>query len=123
MSQVINLTAGAIEYTWDTTITASDDISSDTVTMCLGGYDEPSTFIVPDVITHPTPTTAVVKLLVGGDFVPASGTYWLWVKVTDSPEVIPRRGSRVTIVGAPPSTPPSGAGYGFGVYGAGNYSN
>ena len=101
MSQTITLSAGAVEYTYPLTIveTAGKDISADTVQLSLG------TDLVVGVWRPPDTDTAqsvayqrVVQLLVGASYIPAVGTYWLWSKVTDSPEIVPRRHAKVTIV-------------------------
>lgn len=97
MSQTIRVSDGAVEYSWPMTITATDgdDITADTVQVSLGTYSDPATWVTP-VITRPTPSSATVKLLID-DTTPV-GTYWLWCKVSDSPEVVPRRGARIHIV-------------------------
>lgn len=105
VGQTIDVSAGAVEYTYPVTITASPkadglpvDISADLVQVSLGGFSEPGSWVNADLTEHPTTAQAVVQLLVGGTLKPAVGTYWLWVKVTDSPEVIPRRSElRITI--------------------------
>lgn len=97
--------AGAVEYTFPATVTETNgkDISVDTVTMCLGTYNTPGTFVAPDVISRPTTSSVVVQLLVGGNshagnpYTPAAGVYWMWVFLTDTPEQVPRRGARITI--------------------------
>ena len=81
MSQTINVTAGAVEYTYPLTITETTgkDISADAIQLSLGTDTAVGTWYAPD--TDPTQAVTyqrVVQLLVGGSFVPAVGTYWLW---------------------------------------------
>lgn len=96
MSQTVNVTAGATEYTWPLTLTEVNgvDISADTVQISLGSYDQPGDWTAP-VADHPTTSSVTVKLLID-DSVDV-GEYWVWVKITDSPEIVPRRGDRVTV--------------------------
>lgn len=100
MSQYeIRLSAGAIEYTRPLTITETTgkDISSATVVLSLGTYDEPGDWLTPDTDTAPSTSSRTVQLLIGDDLKPAEGSYWLWSKVGDTPEVIPRRHDKITI--------------------------
>ena len=101
MTQTIALSAGAIEYTYPLTITekTGKDISGVTILLSLGTYQAPGdTWQAPDV-DQPGDTTAarVVQLLIGDALKPAAGTYYLWSKVTDAPEVMPRRNSDIKI--------------------------
>lgn len=97
MPQTVAVSQGAIEYTWPTTITATDgdDITGDTVAVSLGTYTAPGAWQAPDTITHPTPSSVVVQILVGA--ATPTGSYYLWVKVSDSPEVVPRRAAKITV--------------------------
>lgn len=89
--------AGAVEYTWPTTITADHDISADTVQVSLGSYSEPASWVTPDVDDAQTDVnTRVVQKLVTSAVNP--GTYYLWVRLTDNPEVVPRRGHKLVVV-------------------------
>lgn len=89
--------AGAIEYTWPTTITADHDIHSDTVQVSLGTAAEPGSWVAPTIDPPQNDVkTRVVKLLVNNSTEP--GTYWLWVRLTDNPEVVPRRGHKIVVV-------------------------
>ncbi len=100
MSQTIltSAPAGAVEYTWPLTVTEATgkDISGDTVLVSLGTYAEPGTWAAPDVITRPTPSSVVVQKLIDNTVTP--GIHWLWIVISDSPERVPRRGDRVTVV-------------------------
>lgn len=99
MTQEINTSqaAGGREYTWATTITADHDIHADTVQVSLGSYAEPGTWVAPS--TDPAqsnPNQRVVSLLIDNEIAP--GDYWLWVRITDSPEIVPRRGAKITVI-------------------------
>ena len=100
MSQTINITAGAVEYTFPLTITETTgkDISADVIQLSLGTDTAVGAWHTPDTdVTQSVTYQRVVQLLVGAAYVPAVGTYWLWSKVTDSPETVPRRHGKVTI--------------------------
>lgn len=96
-SQTINLTAGAVEYTFSRTITAQPkadgaavDISADTIMMSLGTALAPGSWRTADLVGHPATNTAVAQLLIGAAYKPTAGTYRVWVKIADSPEIVPR---------------------------------
>lgn len=102
-TQTIRVTSGAAEYTWPVTITEATgkDISGDVVRVSLapspGGYTAAGTWVPPSVdAAQANHATRVVQLLV--DSTTAAGVYWLWVKVTDSPEQVPRRALKVIVV-------------------------
>lgn len=105
--QTIDLTAGAVEMTLPRTITetSGEDISNDPVVVSLGSWTEPGAWVTPDRLTRGTTEVGdvlqhwvVVQLLIGGTLKPQVGDYWLWTKITDDPEVVPRRTSgRITI--------------------------
>lgn len=94
-TQTIAASIGAVEYTWPFTITETTgkDISGDAAQISLGTYAAPGPWVT-GVVTRPTPASVVVKLLVSGV---APGTYYVWGRVTDSPEVVPRRGHCVVV--------------------------
>lgn len=101
MSQTINLTVGAIEYTLPIAIseTAGKDISDDTILMSLGTWTAPGAWLVPDLDpAQAVDSQRVVQLLIGATFKPVAGTYYLWTRVADLPELVPRRHGRLTIV-------------------------
>ena len=100
MSQYeIRLSAGAIEYTRPLTITETTgkDITEATVQLSLGSYDAPGEWRTPDTDTSPSTSSRTVQLLIGDDLKPSAGSYWLWSRVGDTPEVIPRRHDKITI--------------------------
>lgn len=107
MAQKIQVSAGAQEYTFPTTITEDTfkDISSDTIRVSLGDDNEPGDWLGSDnpfvVLTYgPQAYQATVKILVGTQaYMPLAGLgrYRVWVFVTDSPEFVPRRGAVVTL--------------------------
>lgn len=98
-TQVIAVSLGAIEYTWPLTITEASgkDISSVTVELSLGSQTQPGVWKSPDVDTQDGTSTRTVQLLVGAASVLTPGDYWLWSKITDFPEVAPRRHEMITI--------------------------
>lgn len=99
-SQTIDLSAGAVEYTFPLVIQEQNgkDISADTITLSLGTYDAPGDWQTPDT-DPPQDTTSqrVVQLLVGATLKPSPGTYYLWSSVSDSPEQVPRRNQKIVI--------------------------
>lgn len=118
-TQTIRVAAGEVEYTWPEVLTETSgaDISGDTVQMCLGSYTAPGAFVTPDRVDHPAVSSVSVALLIGVDYRPAAGTYWVWVKITDAPEVPLRRGHRVIIDAAGPIVVPPQPGGGPGING------
>jgi hypothetical protein len=64
-----------------TTATIQVGLAADTRTL-------PAAWLTPSVVTRPTPSTARVSLLIDTG-IPV-GRYVLWVKVTDTPEILPR---------------------------------
>lgn len=92
MSTIINVSAGAQEYVGGTiTETKGKDISADTFEMALGlAPDAPTTGWSPPSFSAAgaTPASKVVLLLVTDTTAP--GTYGAWVRVTDTPEIVPR---------------------------------
>lgn len=100
MQQQIALSLGATEYTWPLTITDVNgkDISAATIELSLGSSIAPGTWSTPDVDPAQTvKSQRVVQLLVGGSFKPPAGSYWLWSRVTDTPEIAPRRQIQILI--------------------------
>lgn len=99
--QTIRLSAGALEYTFPLTITekTGKDISGDTITLSLGTFNAPGdTWLTPDVDQpQDVKSQRVVQLYIGTTVKPDPGVYFLWSKVTDTPEVSPRRNQKITI--------------------------
>jgi hypothetical protein len=89
--------AGAVKYVGGTiTEVTGKDISGATYVMSLGSATYPGpTWYAADVSQQgPTTATRIVKLkitstLPSGIVIP--GTYWVWCKITDAPEVEPLR--------------------------------
>lgn len=83
----INVTQGAKEYVGaKVTDTAGADLSGATFEVALGDYQTPpTTWQTPDGLSVDD-AVATVRLLV--DNVDQIGKGYLWVKVTDNPEVI-----------------------------------
>jgi len=126
--QSIDLSAGAVEFTYPRTITetSGEDISGDPVEVSLGSWTEPGEWVTPDRLTRGTITVleyrtstgktphgqdgaaladdvllhwVAVQLMIGDSVKPADGDYWLWTRISPSPEVVPRRTSgRITII-------------------------
>ena len=85
---IIYASAGGIEYASAlVTETTGLDITNDTFVVGLSTDQNtpPPSWQVPDVQQN-VGTNVRVKMLIQGQ---APGTYWLWVKVTDNPEIIP----------------------------------
>jgi hypothetical protein len=100
-TQTIELSAGAVERTFPVTITelTGKDISGDPVWLSLGTETLPGAWVSPDVdIPQSVKSQRVVQLLVGGVVNPGPGVYWLWSKVTDNPEIVPRRQLQVVLL-------------------------
>lgn len=119
--QTIEVSAGADEFCFERRITETSgaDISASPVVVSLSSYDAPSTWVEPTVTRRGTITVAdycattraqldlpsttllhwvAVKVKIGVDTAPVHGSYHLWVKITDSTEVVPRRTpDRITI--------------------------
>jgi hypothetical protein len=99
--QTVRVSTGAAEYCYPRTITETlgKNITADTVSVSLGTYDAPGTWVAPDVITRPTTSSAVVQMMINTIPDPTRQHYWVWTKVSDSPEVVPRRSpGRITIL-------------------------
>lgn len=94
VNQVIRLSAGAAEYTWPATITERKlkDISAASVVVSIGTFEEPGdTWFAPDIITRPTDNSVMVQVYITNSLGLAVGTtYYLWIKVSDNPEIVPR---------------------------------
>jgi hypothetical protein len=98
MTQTVLVSQGAVEYSWPVTVreTTGDDISADPVRLSLGTYTEPGTWVIPAVDEPQTDTsTRVAQMLIDATVPP--GTYHLWVRVTDTPEVVPRRAHKIVV--------------------------
>lgn len=95
--QVINVSVGGAEYVWPFPITEIKGkvISGDAVSVSLGHYQAPGAWVA-GTVTWPTSSTALVSLWIDGTVAP--GSYYLWVKVVDTPEVVIRRGPHVVVV-------------------------
>jgi hypothetical protein len=123
IDQTINLSAGAVEDTYPRTITETtgEDTSADPVFVALAPWGGALTWVAPSTLTRSTTTVAeynatnpaellalpdatvlhqtTVALLIGDTLKPAPGNFYLWTKVTDAPEVVPRMSpGRITIV-------------------------
>ena len=99
MTQKINVTNGAVEYTYPLTITekTGKDISAVSISLSLGTLQAPGTWLSP--ASDPSQTIKsqrVVQLLVSSDTV-IPGEYYLWSKVEDNPEILPRRHSKIVV--------------------------
>lgn len=97
MSVDIIATAGAVKYVGGTiTETTGKDISADTFVMSLGSDKNPgTTWVAPDQsVAGATNNIRTLKLLVSASLptgIVVPGTYWVWAKITDTPEVEPIR--------------------------------
>lgn len=122
--QIIRMVSGgAIEYTRSLIITALDgkDISAAALVLGLGSETDPviANLQAPDLIGFSSITVKAWKaqgganpfdlpnaqtltqrfgsLYVGTALRPAVGSYWIWSRLGDQSEVIPRRGFKVII--------------------------
>lgn len=97
MTVEVLVTAGAVKYVGGTiTEVTGKDISGATYVMSLGGKDYPGATWVPADVSQqgPTVATRTVKLKVSATLpagITVPGTYWVWCKITDAPEVEPLR--------------------------------
>lgn len=92
MPRNIDVSNGAVEYAVATlTEVAGADITGATLEVSLGSADGPGDWQAPDYVENPTDSTAIVKLLIGVSLLPDPRRYWLWVRVSDSPETVPVR--------------------------------
>lgn len=100
--QTIDVTAGAVEYTWPIVVRELNgaDISAVTIEVSFGSSAAPDTWQTPDVDDpQADAATRVVQILIGDTLAPDAGDdYYLWVRITDAPEVVPRRVARLAIV-------------------------
>lgn len=106
--QVIRVSApwGAKLYTWPGVFTSGlHDLTGDLMEVSLGTEDAPGTWVPstdPKVLASYTApnalgeSTASVELLV--DSATAPGFYWVWVRLTDHPEVVPEVVGRVQVI-------------------------
>jgi hypothetical protein len=91
--------AGAHEFTLDAIWTApkNQDITGATFEMSLGTRDEPAAWVPASMNNAGDgPNQRVLNLLVDASTPP--GTYWLWVRLTDTPEVVPRKGHMIRVI-------------------------
>jgi hypothetical protein len=91
MSGPIYVSQGMARYVGGTiTETTGKDISSATFQVALGSSPviPPTVWVTPDVsAAGASPSQRVVKLLVTSP--QATGDFWLWAKIADSPEIEP----------------------------------
>jgi hypothetical protein len=106
MSQLIDLDGGFRKFIDPPAlITADHDISADSIEVGLGGYvTGPGQWLADSdpavLVTRPSADQIQVTVLVGDTIRPASGSFWLWARLTDSPEIVggPFRQTRVIVV-------------------------
>lgn len=92
-TRLIDCAHGAIEYLFvDFMDDNHQNITADPVSISLGTYGTPGAWHPADVVQQ---NGAVWKiragLLIGAALTYPAGTYWAWVRLTDSPEILPRR--------------------------------
>lgn len=93
--KTIYVSLGEAEYVGGTiTETTGKDISAAPVLVALGGYDPPPSLtdaVAPDVNESGGSTASrTVKMLIDNTITPVADV-WLWVWLTDDPEVVPLR--------------------------------
>lgn len=97
--RTIDLTNGAIEYLFvDFQDAEQQDITADPVSISLGSYDTPGVWHAADLIEQ---NGAVWKiragLLIGTTLTYPVGIYYAWIRLVDSPEVIPKRADNILV--------------------------
>jgi hypothetical protein len=83
-------TAGESEYVGGTvTETTGKNITTATYQMALGSIDRPGAWENPSVsaVGPEGNHTRVLKLLIGANVSTPNGEYYVWAKITDTPEV------------------------------------
>lgn len=99
MDRIILKSSGATEYVGGViTETTGKNISAATVQMALGSATVPGTFAAPSTDTSGPVNVRKVTMLVGTTPNTPKGEYWVWVKVTDTPEVTTLRLPQKVIV-------------------------
>jgi hypothetical protein len=96
----VRAASGGVEYTWPLTITETTgkDISGDLIQLSLGRPTHPGTWTAPDLdTTSASKASRTVQLLITAEPARPSGIYYLWSRITDSPEIAPRRHQRIDI--------------------------
>lgn len=92
----VHTSLGGREYV-GLTLSSDLDISADAVQLSLGSWATPGTWHSPSLDDHGQ-LNRTVALLVGGDVTPTVGSYYVWMKLPDSPEVVVMRYSGNTIL-------------------------
>jgi len=97
--RTIDLTNGAVEYLWvDFEDAEKHNITTSLVSISLGSYDTPGTWHTADLVQQ---NGAVWKiragLLIGASLTYPPGQYWAWVRVSDTPEIIPKRAGNLLV--------------------------
>lgn len=97
--RVIDLANGAVEYLWiDFEDAERHDITTDAVSISLGSYETPGVWHTADLVQqHGELWQIRAALLIGGSLTYPPGQYRAWVRVTDSPEVIPKRADNLIV--------------------------
>lgn len=107
MAQTVNIDSGEKEYVDPPQlITATSDISTDTIEIGLGSYSTPpATWLASGnadvLLTRPASTQIQITMRIGNTIKPAAGSYWLWTRLTDTGgEVLLEKSvyQRVTVV-------------------------
>jgi hypothetical protein len=89
--QTINVSAGDFEYTWASGLREKigKDISNDAVEVSVSTSSSlPGQWVAPSLKINPTPNEVRVSVYVDATYAP--GTYYLWIKVSDTPEQVVR---------------------------------
>lgn len=92
MTREILKSTGATEQVGGTiTEKNGKDLTSTTVEISLGSELRPGTWTTPSVNILGPVNVRKVTMLVGATPNTPKGEYWVWVKITDTPEIITRR--------------------------------
>lgn len=97
--RVIDLANGAVENLWlDYEDAERQNITADPVSISLGSYDTPGVWHAADLVEQNGAVWQVrAALLIGGSLTYPPGQYWAWVRLTDSPEIIPKRAGNLLV--------------------------
>lgn len=97
--RTIDLTNGAIEYLWiDFQDAEKQDITTDPVTISLGSYDTPGAWHTANLVQQNGAVWKIrAALLIGSSLTYPVGIYYAWVRVTDLPEIIPKRADNMIV--------------------------
>jgi len=98
-TQQIEVSLGEVQYTWPVVITETEnkDISASQIEVSISeDHRAPGTWLNPDKDVSGPDNVRTVQMLVDSSYAP--GSYWIWVKVTDNPEIVIMRAAQFIVV-------------------------